>query len=52
MVKQHGFVVAAVFGIDLRMKPRRLALLPSSKALDWEALMQTPSYLNALSLLP
>jgi len=31
---------------------RRLALLPSSKALDWEVLMQTPSYLNALSLLP
>jgi beta-N-acetylhexosaminidase len=31
---------------------RRLALLPSAKGLDWEVLMQTPSYLNALSLLP
>ncbi|MEY3519107.1 MAG: hypothetical protein RLZ89_1967 [Pseudomonadota bacterium] len=31
---------------------RRLALLPACKALDWEALMQSPSYLNALSLLP
>ena len=31
---------------------RRLALLPSSKALDWDALMQNPIYLQALSLLP
>jgi beta-N-acetylhexosaminidase len=31
---------------------RRLALLPFSKALDWTTLMQNPSYLQALSLLP
>ena len=31
---------------------RRLALLPSTKALDWDALMQNPIYLQALSLLP
>jgi beta-N-acetylhexosaminidase len=31
---------------------RRLTLLPSSKALDWDSLMQNPSYLQALSLLP
>ena len=31
---------------------RRLALLPPSKALDWDTLMQNPSYLQALSLLP
>jgi beta-N-acetylhexosaminidase len=31
---------------------RRLALLPPSKALDWDTLMQTPNYLQALSLLP
>jgi beta-N-acetylhexosaminidase len=31
---------------------RRLALLPPSKALDWDTLMQNPNYLQALSLLP
>jgi len=31
---------------------RRLALLPSTKALDWATLMQNPGYLQALSLLP
>jgi len=31
---------------------RRLALLPTSKALDWDTLMQNPSYLQALSFLP
>ena len=31
---------------------RRLALLPTSKALDWDTLMQNTSYLQALSFLP
>ena len=31
---------------------RRLALLPSAKALDWDALMVSAAYMHALSLLP
>ena len=31
---------------------RRCALLPRSPALDWNRLMQTPAYLQALALLP
>jgi beta-N-acetylhexosaminidase len=31
---------------------RRRALLPRSPALDWNRLMQTPAYLQALALLP
>jgi beta-N-acetylhexosaminidase len=31
---------------------RRSALLPTSPALDWDSLMQTPAYLQALALLP
>jgi len=31
---------------------RRRALLPRSPALDWDSLMQTPAYLQALALLP
>ena len=31
---------------------RRRALLPATHSMDWDALMQNPSYLQALSLLP
>ena len=31
---------------------RRCALLPRSPALDWDSLLQTPAYLQALALLP
>ena len=44
--KQGQWLVSAA------SEQRRLALLPSAKALDWDALMQNPIYLQALSLLP
>ncbi|MEY4341564.1 MAG: hypothetical protein RL541_1068, partial [Pseudomonadota bacterium] len=31
---------------------RRLALLPKTSALDWDALMTDPAYVGALDLLP
>jgi beta-N-acetylhexosaminidase len=35
-----------------RSEARRTALLPATPALDWEALMASPAYLQALALLP
>ena len=51
----HASTAISVPPVRLRQaasEARRSALLPTSPALDWDSLMQTPAYLQALALLP